>query len=167
VNASATNMEVDSAHVVGAAPYGKLVASSLTAGNFSIAVTPYNPNLCTPRGVEIVEKAKITSSELIAAAIREPPRSVSPSRGRPNMLQRYTHRSGSVSGPRTRSPARTRPRSPSPMAAGGPYKAFSSLGAALATSPPHGDGQAMGRLPPLGAIQFAVTKFLATGSQVP
>jgi hypothetical protein len=73
VGTSVTSMDVDSAKVAGATPSGKTVTLSLEpAGNHLIAVTLYNPYPRTPRGVEIVKRAKRMSPSLIAAPDRGP-----------------------------------------------------------------------------------------------
>jgi hypothetical protein len=69
---SATSMDVDPANVAAAAVSRKSVASSLSSGSHMIVVTLLNPYPRTPRGVEIVEKAKRVSLSLIAALARGP-----------------------------------------------------------------------------------------------
>jgi hypothetical protein len=64
---TATNMEVDTSNTAGSAPHGKTVSqiSRLPRGTV-IAVTPYNPNPCTPHGIEIVERARTVLPLLVA-----------------------------------------------------------------------------------------------------
>jgi hypothetical protein len=62
-------MDVDSTHGSGTAPSGPTVANLAQAtGNLTFVITPYNPSPHTPRGIEIVEKAKRVSPPLVAAA---------------------------------------------------------------------------------------------------
>jgi hypothetical protein len=63
----ATSMDVDSTQVAGAVPKGNSAnLFSKPSVNHVIAVTSFNPSPRTPRGVEIVERARRLSPNLFA-----------------------------------------------------------------------------------------------------
>jgi hypothetical protein len=65
-SASGTSMDVDSSQAAVSGPDGNSVTYQ-AQGLSNFAVTPLNPNPRTPRGIEIVERAKRVSPSLIAA----------------------------------------------------------------------------------------------------
>jgi hypothetical protein len=79
----AANMDVDVPPAV--RDHGKAVAPS---SGVTLALTPYNNSPTTPRGKELVERARVHSPHLIAAASKSSPRIIQPSRVRTFMQGR-------------------------------------------------------------------------------